>query len=176
MLSKKEEAKKCFKELMQEGEQLLWAEKPVLVPHLAIVAVVQVAGILWLLMDIEFILDSTHFSLFKFIFMIFHLTPFWSSCLFSWNSYERFQYIIYAYSEKSIFIRSGMGANYNVINFDEIILLESRANIIDDKYHVGSIIIHSGKEKTGVSKKINVLHSIPNPVETLGILRKMSKI
>lgn len=175
-MHKKQEAKVYFKELLEEGEELLWAEKPALIPNVEVMVVIQGAGILWLLMDTGFIQNFPHFSLFSLAFMIFHLTPFWLSCLVSWLSYQKYKHTLYAYSEKRIFIKSGKGANYTIINFDEIILLESRAGFIDNKYSVGSIIMHVGKEKAERFKKVEVLYSIPKPVATLKDLRKRSQL
>jgi membrane protein YdbS with pleckstrin-like domain len=159
-----------FDQIKDKDERILWTERPKLVPYLFTGtggAFLMIAfSIAWIVFSLNAKMENGsspgYFWLFGLISFLQGAYIFGKK-LFSYNK------TVFAFSNKRIMIRSGIfSSSFKIINYDKIVDMEVKVNMIEKMYKVGSILFFSGQTKTddgNTHKLYDRWEAIPEPYE-----------
>lgn len=159
-----------FDHIKDKDERILWVEKPKFVPYMSVgfgmILSLIAFSVIWVVFSLNVLTEGKSSNR---IFLLFGLLPIAQALFVLGKKLLSFKKTLYAYSNKRIMIRSGIFSdNYQVINHDKIIDMEVKANLVEKRYGVGSILFFSGKTKSdeGTEHKVyDRWNAIPEPYE-----------
>ena len=111
-------ARNVFQNFLDKDEKIIWAGQPVKAPYMFLCKIALGFGVLWLLADLAFLFGISSISVLPF--MLLHLLPFWLAAYGYYYYHTNYEHVLYAYSNKKIFIKDSGGANLTIIPLDEI--------------------------------------------------------
>ncbi len=168
-----------FYDILNQGERILWADKPHRTIHLLKGVPMLIFGLLWGAFDFFFIMMArgTGMMFFMVPFMLIHMAPLWIGVGGMIALLASYRNTIFCYTDKRVIIRGGFwGIDYKSIDFDAIAAIEVNVNPIENNLGVGTIrinedYIHTGKRSVRTGKR---LYGIDKPYEVYKELKKVA--
>lgn len=136
-----------FKTILDENEEVLWADKPQHIPYLASGLLFLIIGCLWGAMDFLILTSAKKgnagpVGLFFFI----HAMPFHLSVLNMLRLILSYKNVHYAITNRRILLRSGLfGIGYEAIDYDKVRDIQVTIGPLEALAKSGSILLNTGQ-------------------------------
>lgn len=175
-----EEQEALFSDILDEGEEILWFEKPVYLLFVLTGVPFLIFGLIWGYIDYQIILfaqelDSKVFLNFLYIFLILHAFPCWVSVLNIFYLIFGHKNVAYILTNRRLIKRSGIfGIDYKSIDHDRIVDLNISVNPLENLYKVGTISAYSGNSTRKGHKIHDKFVAIKNPYKVYKQMKSVS--
>lgn len=157
-----------FEKVLDKGEEILWEDKPSLIPSLFPAFIILTSGFIWVLFLYFRYIRKANFTEDPglIVFFLAMFIPFWLGLIGLLARILTYKNTFYAFTTRRIMVKSGMlGADFQSIDYDRIPSLSVSVNPIQSLFGVGTI------KGSGF---MNIFTSIRNPHEIFKRLQKVS--
>lgn len=170
-----------FDAVKDNDETIYWTGQPKFVPFLAKGIPFLIIGLLWGAFDLFFLMNMMSIGggqPFIWIFMLFHLFPFYGSILNMFRLALVHQNTFYAITSKRLMLRTGFfGIDFKAVDYDKIQNLEVNVGPLEKLFNVGTIRAFTGEyahTKNGTRPLFNEFIAIDEPYEVFKKIKQVS--
>jgi uncharacterized membrane protein YdbT with pleckstrin-like domain len=168
-----------FDSIKDDNENVLWIDKPKLIPYIITSLSLGVAVTCFLVFYFVITKDITFTD--KSIRLLSIIGASLPVLFFLWSFVRKmlsYKNTAYALTDKRIIIRSGfLSPNFKIMDYAKIIEVDVKINLIERAYNVGTIIFFSGKTEQYDDFPVKVYdkwEAINMPNDVFDLLRKVS--
>lgn len=168
-----------LKNILDNDEKISWEGKPTFIPFIASGLPFLGFGIIWVIMNYNFIQNTSSnpngLDITSIPFLLVQLMPLWLSILNLVRLFLVFKNTTYATTNKRILLRGGFwGIDFKSIDYDKIFDIRVVVNPIENIFGVGSIKINAGLMGGMGTPIYDSIAAISNPYEVFKQIKTVS--